>query len=214
MDLTYGEFDALFMGDAGIEQEADLLAAGRVSEVKLLQVGHHGSSDATSDEFLQVASPEAVVIQVGEDNSYGHPTAEVLSRLEEYGVEVYRTDLQGEVSFTSDGTSYEGSERPHSSAGQTPKPTPEPAADTGTSSSNDLNCSDFAVQEEAQAVLDRDPSDPNYLDGDNDGIACESLPSGNAPEPEPTPAPEPAVGSGAGGSAPPASENECPGATQ
>lgn len=48
---------------------------------------------------------------------------------------------------------------------------PDPPAD-------ELNCDDFATQEEAQAVLDADPSDPHGLDGDGDGIACESLPSG------------------------------------
>jgi len=51
----------------------------------------------------------------------------------------------------------------------------------------DLDCGDFTYQEEAQAVYKRDPSDPNGLDADNDGIACESLP----PRPEPT-TPEPA----------------------
>lgn len=149
LDLSYGDFDALFMGDAGIEQEADLLAAGRVPEVELLQAGHHGSSDATSAEFLEAASPEAGVMQVGEDNPYGHPTQEVLSRLSEYGVEVYRTGLQGEVSFTKDGSSYEVSERPESPAGQTPQPAlgPAPQPEPGTGSSGDLDCSDFATQE-------------------------------------------------------------------
>jgi beta-lactamase superfamily II metal-dependent hydrolase len=109
LDLTYGDFDALFTGDAGIEQEEDLLAAGRVPDVELLQVGHHGSSDATSAKFLRVSSPEAAVIQVGADNSYGHPTGEVLARLGEYGAKVYRTDPRGEISFTSDGSGYQAS---------------------------------------------------------------------------------------------------------
>lgn len=212
MDLSYGEFDALFLGDAGVEQEQELLAAGRVPEIELLQVGHHGSSDATSEEFLGAASPEAGVIQVGEDNSYGHPTQEVLSRLQEYGAEIYRTDRQGEVSFTTDRAGYEVSERPQA-AGQTPETTPEPgpAAEPGAGSSNDLNCSDFGTQEEAQAILDRDPVDPNYLDGDGDDIACEDLPSGDTPEPGSPAAPEPTASAGGGGPVPPASENECPG---
>ena len=73
LDLTYGDFDALFMGDAEQDQEEDLLAAGRVPDVELLQVGHHGSSGATSEKFLQAASPEAAVIQVGADNSLRSP---------------------------------------------------------------------------------------------------------------------------------------------
>ncbi|MGH3913932.1 MAG: excalibur calcium-binding domain-containing protein [Pseudonocardiaceae bacterium] len=77
---------------------------------------------------------------------------------------------------------------------------------SGTALAADLDCGDFATQEQAQAVLDTDPSDPNGLDGDNDGVACETLPRGGAPaqsqppasssapkpQPEPAPAPVPA----------------------
>lgn len=74
-----------------------------------------------------------------------------------------------------------------------PVPEPEPAP-APFSSGADLDCSDFATQEDAQAVLNADPSDPNGLDSEGDGIACETLPSGSvaAPvTPAPTPAPEP-----------------------
>lgn len=57
----------------------------------------------------------------------------------------------------------------------------------------DLDCSNFATQEEAQAVLDSDPSDPHRLDADGDGIACESLPHGTVPEPEPPAPTEPSA---------------------
>jgi hypothetical protein len=57
-----------------------------------------------------------------------------------------------------------------------------PYSDGGGNDSGDLDCADFATQEEAQAVLRRDPSDPNGLDADNDGIACEDLPhAGSGP---------------------------------
>lgn len=56
----------------------------------------------------------------------------------------------------------------------------------------DLDCNDFATQEQAQAVLDADPSDPNGLDGDNDGVACESLPRAGTPEPSVPPTTTPA----------------------
>ena len=57
-----------------------------------------------------------------------------------------------------------------------------PYSDGGGNDSGDLDCADFATQEEAQAVLRRDPSDPNGLDADNDGIACENLPhAGSGP---------------------------------
>lgn len=55
-----------------------------------------------------------------------------------------------------------------------------PAPDPESTPTGDLNCSDFDTREQAQAVLDEDPSDPNYLDGEGDGIPCESLPSANS----------------------------------
>ena len=61
-------------------------------------VGHHGSKYSTSVELLEAGKPEIAVISVGE-NSYGHPTREVLDRLAEIGCEVYRTDQQGTITF-------------------------------------------------------------------------------------------------------------------
>lgn len=209
LDLTYEDFDALFMGDAEAEQEEDMLTAGSVPDVELLQVGHHGSADATSEGFVRAASPETAVIQVGADNYYGHPTPEVLDRLRQYGAEVYRNDRQGEVSVESDGSGYTVStsetsgattteqrtnrpprEDPPSATRSPGLPSTDPEPDAGGSSdspsaagsgdSNEYNCSDFETWEEAQAILDEYPGDPNYLDGEGDGIACESLPG--APE--------------------------------
>lgn len=197
--LDYGEFAAQFVGDLGFAEEQELLAAGRVSPVTLLEVGHHGSAGSSSTEFLQALSPEVGVIQVGADNSYGHPTQETLSRLGQVGMEVYRTDLQGEITVTTDGTSYRvrtersgttsppvpvpGAEVPEPPPAPEPAPAPEPEpapAPPGDLPEGDLDCADFATQEEAQAVLDADPSDPHGLDGEGDGIACESLPSGSS----------------------------------
>lgn len=83
---------------------------------------------------------------------------------------------------------------------------PPPAQETApapSSGGGDLDCSDFATQQEAQAVLNADLSDPNGLDSEGDGIACESL-GGSSPAPQPTPQQAP------GGSAQPVSENDCP----
>ena len=76
LQLDYGEFDAQFTADLGFEQEQQLLAADRLSPVTLLEARHHGSADSSSLEFLQALYPEVGVIQVGADNSYGHPTQE------------------------------------------------------------------------------------------------------------------------------------------
>ena len=69
----------------------------------VLKVGHHGSDSSTSYPFLREVMPEYGVISVGTGNTYGHPTQEVLSRLSDAGVTVYRTDLQGDIICTSDG---------------------------------------------------------------------------------------------------------------
>lgn len=186
--VDYGDFVAQFVGDLGFEEEEELLASGRLSPVTLLEVGHHGSATSTSSEFLAALSPEIGIIQVGEGNSYGHPTSETLSRLSAAGVEVYRTDRQGEISVVTDGERYEVRTEKGGEDGPAPVPeeqTPEPEPVPRPVPTGDADCSDFASQEEAQAVLDTDPGDPNYLDGEGDGVACESLPSSSSPVPAP-----------------------------
>jgi hypothetical protein len=171
-----GRFAAQFVGDLGFEEEENLLASGRLSPVTLLEVGHHGSATSSSSEFLSALSPEIGVIQVGEDNPYGHPTEEALSRLAAADVEIYRTNRQGEITVSTTGIGHEvkaeraGSKTastlpPESQERYTEPPVQEPDYETTSALSEDLplgdlNCSDFATQEEAQAVLDANPSDP------------------------------------------------------
>jgi len=98
--ITFGRTSFLFMGDAeGASEEhikADISA-------DVLKVGHHGSRSSTSEAFLSRVSPLYAVISVGSDNPYGHPRDEVLTRLANTNVEVYRTDIDGTIVFTSDG---------------------------------------------------------------------------------------------------------------
>lgn len=103
--ITYGETTFLFTGDAESETEAFLLNSGEDLTVDVLKVSHHGSSSASSAEFLNAVMPDYSVISVGKGNSYGHPTEEVLERLEDIGTTILRTDLSGDIIFTSDGTS-------------------------------------------------------------------------------------------------------------
>lgn len=157
-------------------------------------MGHHGSAGSSSLEFLQALSPEIAIVQVGADNSYGHPTKEVLSRVRAVGAEIYRTDRQGEITVTTDGISYRvktersgttgppvpvpGAEEappPPTALEPTPEPTPEPEPAVELPP-GDLDCADFATQQEAQDTLNADPTDPYGLDGEGDGIPCESLP--------------------------------------
>ena len=83
--------------------EADLMDSGANVRADVLKVGHHGSPTSSSEAFLVAVVPSIAVISVGENNDYGHPSADVLARLEALGTTIYRTDTQGEIIITSDG---------------------------------------------------------------------------------------------------------------
>lgn len=102
--LTYGSNSFLFTGDAEELAENEMLdyCYDKLS-ADVLKVGHHGSSSSTSDEFLQAVSPQYAVISCGEGNSYGHPHSETISRLNNMGIEYYRTDINGTVTISCDG---------------------------------------------------------------------------------------------------------------
>lgn len=103
--ISYGETSFLFTGDMGFEAEDDMLSAGADVSATVLKVAHHGSAGSSSREFLAAVHPQYAVISVGADNDYGHPTEAALQRLSETGAEIYRTDLLGEITAVSDGTS-------------------------------------------------------------------------------------------------------------
>ena len=101
--ITYGETVFLFTGDAEEDEEKAISRAGYSVDCDVLKVAHHGSAYSTKNAFLKKAGPQIAVISCGKDNSYGHPAKEVLERLSTAGVELYRTDLQGDITVTSDG---------------------------------------------------------------------------------------------------------------
>ncbi|MSU56156.1 MAG: MBL fold metallo-hydrolase [Candidatus Taylorbacteria bacterium] len=102
--LVYGNTSIMFTGDApqNIESFLDSLDGKRLRS-DVLKVGHHGSRTSTSPEFVGYVSPVYAVISDGKGNSYGHPHQETLDTLNQFGVEVLRTDLQGMVVMESDG---------------------------------------------------------------------------------------------------------------
>lgn len=103
--VTFGQHSFLLTGDAESESEKAMIASGADLRADVLLVGHHGSNSSTTLKFLKTVNPKYAVIQVGKDNTYGHPKSTVLNRLQKQGVKVYRNDLQGTVTVTSDGNS-------------------------------------------------------------------------------------------------------------
>ena len=87
----------LMAGDAETECLEPLAQAGKLDDVDVLKVSHHGSRAGVSGDLLDVLSPEISLISVGEGNRYGHPTQEALDELEACGSRVYRSDKDGKV---------------------------------------------------------------------------------------------------------------------
>ena len=101
--LEYGKNSFLFVGDAEEESEEEMLKSSQILDADVYKVSHHGSKTGTSEDFLKMVNPAYAVISCGEDNSYGHPHAEVMNLLRKDGVKVFRTDEQGTIVAVSDG---------------------------------------------------------------------------------------------------------------
>lgn len=104
LKITYGSTTFLFTADGEREVEQAMLDRGESLSATVLKVGHHGSSTSTSYAFLWQVMPEYAVISCGKNNSYGHPHDAVLSRLRDADVTLFRTDLQGDIICTSNGS--------------------------------------------------------------------------------------------------------------
>jgi competence protein ComEC len=108
LELHFGARDMLLSGDAEEGVDPLLLAAGLADRVgpqlDVLKVAHHGSRTATTVALVDALRPKIAVISVGADNDYGHPAPETLARLDAVGTKTYRTDLDGSISITTDGS--------------------------------------------------------------------------------------------------------------
>ena len=102
--MEAGDISFLFTGDISAEAEYRLMAERAFERTTVLKVAHHGSSTSTSAGFLHVVEPRIAVISAGEDNRYGHPSEEVLERLEALDdILIFRTDTDGTVEIITDG---------------------------------------------------------------------------------------------------------------
>ena len=87
----------MFMGDAGVDKEKDILDKYNLANIDVLKVGHHGSKTSSSKEFIDEIEPKYAIISVGKNNRYGHPNKEVLNNLD--NSKIYRTDQDGSIIF-------------------------------------------------------------------------------------------------------------------
>jgi len=186
--VSYGEFDAAMTGDAEQPEFAWWLAnvPDLLTPVEVYKSAHHGSPNGDSPDSVETFDPETVVISVGLDNSYGHPSEQALALYESIGANIYRTDLQGTVIVTASADeTYQVNADPSDPAAVVPTPSVKEEEPLSTPSSSlaydpfgpDRDCGDFASQAEAQAFYEAaggPASDPHRLDGNDDGVVCES----------------------------------------
>lgn len=105
LKITYGEISFLLMGDADTVVEKEILERANV-EATVLKAGHHGSDTSSSEEFIEAVNPKVTILSYGKDNSYGHPDAEVMSRLEQIKTQIYGTAEVGNIVVETDGVDY------------------------------------------------------------------------------------------------------------
>ncbi|HBO17056.1 MAG: hypothetical protein UR69_C0002G0291 [Candidatus Moranbacteria bacterium GW2011_GWE2_35_2-] len=96
--VDFGESSFLLTGDLPMEKESELISATKNISAKVLKVAHHGSKYSTGDEFLKMVNPSEAIISVGKNN-YGHPTPEVVERMERHGIKIMRTDQVGDIAY-------------------------------------------------------------------------------------------------------------------
>lgn len=91
--MKYNNLSYLFTGDT----EADVENKIDFGKINILKVAHHGSDTSSSEKFVNETAPEVAIISVGKDNSYGHPSNEIIKRYEKVGSKIYRTDEVGNI---------------------------------------------------------------------------------------------------------------------
>ncbi len=103
MRLQFGRMTFLLPGDIEAPVEQRLAQSQSPLNAVVFKSPHHGSKTSSSETFLEAVNPQVVVISVGQDNTFGHPSADILTRYAERGLTVLRTDERGTIEFTTDG---------------------------------------------------------------------------------------------------------------
>ena len=102
--LTYGSVSFLFTGDIEQDAENDMVSSGADLNADILKVPHHGSGTSSTRDFIMAVRPQYAVFSAGGENGYGHPHANIVQRYRSYGAEMLRTDISGNITFTTNGT--------------------------------------------------------------------------------------------------------------
>lgn len=153
LKIQHGGNSFLLMGDAEADAEKALLSSGCDLRATVLKVGHHGNDLATGYQFLREVMPKYAVISVGADNSYGHPAEGTLSRLDDAGAQILRTDLNGTIVMESD--EWDISVRPEREA--TKESLLLPILPAGSSEDADEREAPAVNQKTERAAPDEDP---------------------------------------------------------
>lgn len=101
LKMIYKNFSILFTADIEKIAEEEILKFYQnnleILESTILKVAHHGSKTSTTEKFLEIVNPKYALIGVGKENKFGHPSEEIINRLNSKKIKVYRTDKMGEI---------------------------------------------------------------------------------------------------------------------
>ena len=153
-----GNTSFLITGDAEAESEAQMIASGLTLDSDVYVMGHHGSGTSTSWDLLQAATPEYAVLSCGAGNSYGHPHVESMEKLQAMEIQLLRTDKQGNIGASTDGTTITWNVNPCNdyTPGDPNDTPPQPAAS-----------SDAVSGQEAAAIVYWTPGGKSYHNSRN-----------------------------------------------
>ncbi len=101
--FTYGNVRFLFCGDIEKDAELDIVGSGSDISAEVIKVPHHGSGTSSTRKFLNAVSPRYAVFCVGENNDFGHPHANIVKLYRNLGAQIFRTDMNGNIVFSTDG---------------------------------------------------------------------------------------------------------------
>ncbi|WP_156645873.1 MBL fold metallo-hydrolase [Lentibacillus sp. JNUCC-1] len=105
--MSYGDIDFIFTGDADQAAEKVMMQSGIDLDAEILQLGHHGSRTSSAPAFIKAVQPEVAIYSAGADSQYGHPHAEVIETIQNAGIDLYGTDVNGTIVVKTDGKTYD-----------------------------------------------------------------------------------------------------------